>query len=164
MFGKKRNQSPLSAPRGRTTKDQVISVIKSALDSQDFKYKFDEENNVFVTSFMGDDLPIGTLLNVRDEVLHFAFFLNLKASPENYKEVVWELNIINKNLMFGTFYLDPDDGMISFDYGFPYSEVNMSQGFFLAFTHALLDTVDENDGKLKRIAEKSMRSIDNLYV
>ena len=159
MFGKKANKS--EAP---TDPEQVVSVIKNALDSQDFKYRYVDEAKLFVTSFMGDDLPIATNIRVLDGVIHFMLLLDLKTSPDNFSKVSWELNCINKQLMFGAFILDPDDGMISFEYGFPYVEADVSSAFILYFTKCMVDTVDAHDGDLKKIAETVKRDMDNMYL
>ncbi len=158
MFGRKEEK-----PKEPTSPEKVVSVIKTALDSKNFKYRYDEDEHVFITSFMGDDLPIGTTIRVLKGVIHYMCLLDLKASPDNYSKVAWELNCINKKLMFGAFVLDPDDGMISFEYGYPFVEADVSPEFILYFTKSMVDTVDEYDGSLKKLAEYSKRDIDAMY-
>ncbi|MGN1044532.1 MAG: YbjN domain-containing protein, partial [Candidatus Methanomethylophilaceae archaeon] len=100
-----------------------------------------------------DDLPISISISIDDISIRFICYLDLKAKEERYREVTWELNDINRHLIFGAFFLDPDDGMISFEYSYPYIEADVSQGFILGFMKMLANTVDRYDGDLKKLAE-----------
>lgn len=75
------------------------------MESIEFKYDYKSESNSFMTSFMGDDLPIFLKITVQDTAISFVSLLHLKTSEERYKDVAWELNQTNKTLTFGTFYL-----------------------------------------------------------
>ena len=158
MFGKKSTSVKL-------TKDSMYDLIKNAFETNGLKYNGLDDQKVIQTGFMGDDLPIALNIYVDDLAIRFVSMLNLKAEPENFSKVAWELNCINKKLKFGCFYLDPDDGFIMFEYGFPYAEADVSEGFILAFTKMVADTVDAHDGDLKKIAERTQRSSapDNMY-
>ena len=158
MFGKKKEEAESKSTL--TVKD-VTDIVRNALEDAKLKYNYISESNVFVTGFMGDDLPITANIGIRDGILRYVCHLDLKAQTENYKNVAWELNCINKNLMFGMFYLDPDDGMISFEYNFPYAEASLSEGFVLAFLQMAGKTVDKYDGDLKKLAETVKTSHDN---
>ena len=151
MFGKKKES-------GNMTEDQVFELIKKAYDSQSFKYEAVKERNLIRTAFMGDDLPIRLNVEVNDVTIRFISLLDFKSAPENFTKVAWELNCINKNLVFGAFYLDPDSGFVMFEYSFPYVEAKMTEEFVLAFTQMVGKTVDTYDGDLKKIAEKVPRS------
>jgi hypothetical protein len=144
-----------------TTKQEVIDAMTTGLESSELKYKFDQEKSLFTTSFMGDDLPIGVNILIDDVAAHFILFLDLKAAPENYKTVAWDLNCLNKKLVFGSFYLDPEDGMITLEYGFPYLEARVSPDFLISFVGLLVRTVDEHDGDLKQLAENTVK--DTMY-
>jgi hypothetical protein len=117
----------------------------------------------FATRFMGDDLPIDLNIIIDDLALHFIAHLDLRASPDNFNNVAWNLNCINKKMVFGAFYLDPDDGMISFEYGLPYVEADLSPKFLMSFIRIFVQIVDEHDGELKQIAEKVTRNNDTMY-
>ena len=161
MFGRKKDKSGLSV---RTTKRDMISKMRVALETAEFKYKYDEANSAFMTGFMGDDLPIATHIIVSDVSLQFVCLLDLSSKPENFSKVAWDLNCINKQLAFGAFCLDQEDGMISFEYGLPYVEADYSTEFILSFIKILVSTVDKYDGDLKKIAETTPRSeVDVMY-
>ncbi len=144
------------------TKDQIYNLIKSSYDSVDLKYGERKEDGVIITGFMGDDLPIRMNIFVNDITIRFVSLLDFKSAPDNFSKVAWELNCINKNLVFGAFYLDPDDGYVMFEEAFPYKEAQVSKDFILAFTGMIKETVDAYDGDLKKIAEKVPRSSDNI--
>lgn len=107
--------------------------------------------------FQGDDLPIPVGIMVDDTVIHFRAHLDLRANPKNFPTVLSEINSINKDLLYDSFSMDPEEGFIFFDYGFPYQEARASPGFFLSFLQMIVRTVDEHDGALKEIAEKTPR-------
>lgn len=136
-------------------KAELVKLIKEYFDKAEIKYDFEEKEgySTYVTGAMGDDLPILMLIHISDESLSFSCPLKLKAAPDNYQKVVWELNLINKNLIYGAFYLDPEDGFIVYEYGFPYTEARFTEEFFLGFIRMIYSTVDEHDGDLKKIAE-----------
>jgi len=154
MFGKRKEIGSIQ----KHDKTSVTNVVREALESIGFKYDYKCEINTFMTSFMGDDLPISLNIIVNDTTISFLSMLYLKTSEERYKDVAWELNQINKTLIFGAFYLDSDNGMIMFEYNFPYIETNISPGYVLAFMKMLGETVDEHDGNLKKLAESVPRS------
>ncbi len=139
-----------------TSKDDLIRTLKEAFKAANLQYKI--EDGIFSTGFMGDDLPIPMGIFIDDTVMCFRCPLALKAEEINYQKVVWELNAINSKLTYGAFSLDPESGYIAFEYGFPYGEAKVSPGFLLAFIKMVIKTVDENDGKLKAIAEQVSKS------
>ena len=141
-----------------TTKKDAISMIGKYLKDVEVEYEYNEEHSTFVMGTMGDDLPILTTLTVSDRVISFRCPLQLKAAPENYDKVVNALNDINFNLLMGAFYLDKNAGFILYEYGFPYNNSKLSEGFFLAILKMVIDTVDDHDGDLKGLAESVPRS------
>lgn len=142
-----------SNSRNHTDRGAMTRTVKMALDLAEYTYNHDRTYNVFRTVAMGNDLPILVNILIDETSVRFVCFLNLKSKESRYEDVCWELNEINRELMFGSFLLDPEDGMISFVYGFPYHETNVSSEFILAFMKMLVKTVDEYDGKLKKLAE-----------
>jgi hypothetical protein len=145
-----------------TPKEDVIKAMKEGLDANEFKYNYDPAKSLFITSFMGDDLPIAMNIYIDDMAIHFVCLLDLRAAPENYNTVAWNLNCINKKLVFGAFYLDPDDGMITFEYGFPFLEAKVSPEFLISFIAHFVKIVDEHDGDLKLLAEAATPR-DSMY-
>lgn len=155
LFGRK--------SKSRMTQVDALILIKNSLEAQKLEYKVDEKTRAFYTKFQGDDLPIAVSI-VTDEIsICFVMHLDLCATPDNYNNVAWSLNCINKKLCFGSFKLDPEDGTITFEYGLPFVESNYSIEFFVSLTKLLVNTVDEFDGELKKIAEKKPYGHDSMY-
>ncbi len=147
-----------------TTKEDAVRIIKETFDSMGVPYEFDPEKSAFAAGFKGDDLDIMVMVLVRDDILSFVCPLDLKAGPDNYQNVVWALNGINMGLVFGMFYLEPENGFIVFEYGFPYSQSRLPKDFFMSLLNKVLETVDARDGDLKKIAEKASRpDYDMMY-
>lgn len=158
LFGKRQESN------GLTTKKEITELVRISMDKAELKYTYDEEKGAFQTGFMGDDLPISVFIYFDDVTINFHCPLNLKATEQNYQNVVWELNAINSELKFGSFNLDAENGYIVFQYGFPYCESKVSPEFFISFLKLLVSTVDAHDGKLKEIAEKvSKDDYWNIY-
>lgn len=149
---------------GGSTQNQLFKTIKETLDEMEWSYDVDNSKYVIRTGMQGDDLSIPLLVIVENNTLVFLSPLNLEAKQENYKTVTWELNNINKGIKFGKFYLDGDNGRILYQFSFPYVEAAVSKKFFATFLKIVLETVDEHDGDLKKIAEKTSSSASNyLY-
>jgi len=160
MFGLKKEAEKIN----QMTATDVYSMVRTAFDKAELKYGVIPENKIVQTTFMGDDLPIKMNIIVDDMVIRFVCLLDFKANTENYKEVAWQLNCINKELVFGGFYLDPEDGFVMFEDAFPYKEAKVSEEFILAFSKLMGQTVDKYDGDLKKIAEKVQRpGSDAMY-
>ncbi len=158
LFSKNKKEIELTTP------DRVVNTIESSFQNANLKYKFDQNEKIFMVPFQGDDLPIPVMIHVNDSVLHFRAHLDLRASPSNYASVLTALNDINKDLLYGSFHMDPEEGHIFFDYGFPYQEARVSTEFFLSFLQMIVQTVDEHDGGLKEIAEKTSREeYESMY-
>ncbi len=159
LFDKIKKNNDLTKP------ETVINTIADSFGAAEIKYKFDQEQKIFMVPFQGDDLPIPVGIAVDDAVIHFRAHLDLRASPKNYDTVLAEINNINKDLLYGSFHMDPEEGYIFFDYGFPYQEAKVSQGFFLSFLQMIVKTVDDHDGALKEMAEKTSREeFESMYM
>ena len=102
MFGKKKDDAPAKpmAP------EDMYKLVKEGFEKEELTYREDEEHMIIHSIFMGDDLPIKMSIVVDNMILRFICFLDFKASPNNFSNVAWELNCINKTLTFGAFYLD----------------------------------------------------------
>jgi hypothetical protein len=158
LFSKEKTERFETNAQGGSTQAQLFKTIRATLDEMDWSYDADEPNYVIQTGMKGDDLAIPLIIIVENNTLVFLSPLNLTADPDNFKKVTWELNNINKGIKFGKFFLDPDKGRIYYQFSFPYIEAAVSKKFFATFLEIVLKTVDEHDGDLKKIAEKSTQS------
>lgn len=161
----KNDEIQTNEPEKVNNKETVTDTVQKAMDIAGFDYNYNKAKNVFMTVLKGDDLPISMNVVVDDSSIYFVSHLYLKAQEDRFRDVCWELNLINKQLVFGSFFLDPDDGMISLVYGFPYVEAKVSPEFILTFMKMLLETVDRFDGNLKKLAEsvKETPGNDAMY-
>ena len=134
---------------------EMVKLIKSTFEKAGWKYDLKSEDNVFLTSFMGDDLPIATMIAVQDLSTQFICNLDFIADPGNFKEVTWALNEINSTLSFGCFYLDTEEGHILFEYGLIHVDSDFEEGTLASVLKMVVSTVDKYDGDLQKIAKKS---------
>lgn len=146
MFGRKKTV-------GRSS-ESVYSDVTKALTSKGIKFnESDAEKNTVYTTFEGDDFPVKLAITVDDElpVLCFNSLLDFQAPPNSYKEILDGLNLINSNLHFGAFILDPENGRVVFRYHFLFAEYVPSKDMILALTKMVVDIVGENDGDIKKL-------------
>ncbi len=153
MFGIKKDNKKSVAD-----KDMIVNQIRKFLDEDEIHYGYDSSDKIFRAVFKGDDLPIRTLMKVTDVSVQFVCLLDLQADSKKFQDVCWRLNDINRKLSFGAFYLDPDDGFVSFEYGLIYADSNISSSTLRSTLGLVLETADQHDGELKKIAEPSERS------
>ena len=147
MFGKK--------SKGNKNKQaEMVRLLKSTFEKAGWKYDFKEDENIFLTSFMGDDLPIATMIVVREMSTQLICNLDFVAEPDRFKEVCWALNGINKTLSFGCFYLQDDEGHILFEYGLIHADSDFDESTLASVIKMVVSTVDKYDGDLQKIAKK----------
>jgi len=154
MFGKKSNK-PKTERDIKNNQAAMIKVIRSTFDRAGWKYNFKPEDNIFITSFMGDDLPIATMIVVQEMSVQFVCNLDFVAEPDRFKEVCWALNEINRTLSFGCFHLDDEEGHILFEYGLIYVDSSFDENAIASVIKMVVGTVDKHDGDLQKIAKKS---------
>jgi len=161
MLGfKKKETEPKSSGIGQK---EMYELFKSTFDTAKWSYTAHPEDYVIASQFMGDDLPIRILIRVNEGTFHIICLLDFVAEPNKFQEVCWNLNCINKNLIFGSFVLDPEEGRITFEYAMIFAESHLSQSFIASMIKMLVDTVDRYDGDLKKIATKSAPSSNPMF-
>ncbi len=154
MFGRKKKiTNPEEYIKGK--QDEMVRLVKSTFDKAKWEYSFKPENNLLISGFQGDDLPIHLAIAVNEISVHFICHLDFIAEPDKFKEVCWALNEINKGLSFGSFYLDPEDGQITFMYGMVFVESNYTEDTLAGIIKMIVETVDRHDGDLEKIAKKA---------
>ena len=144
-------------------KEMIVGLIKKFLDECDVHYGYDDSEKIFRAVFKGDDLPIRTLMKVTEVSVQFVCLLDMQANADKFRDVCWRLNDINRTLSFGAFYLDPDDGFVSFEYGLIYADSNISSSTLRSTLALVIETVDQHDGELKKIAEPSERNLNPMF-
>lgn len=158
MFGKKKKAGKMVMDR-----DSMFSLLLKTMDSAGWKYEVIKDHYIIQTGCMGDDLVIGILIQVREVSFHIKCMLDFVVEEARFSEVCWNLNNINKDLSFGAFYLNSDDGSVSFEYGMVFVETKMSMEFLTVLISMLTKVVDEHDGDLMKIATRSGSSSGPMY-
>ena len=143
--------------RRKSTKTSVYKTVIDSFKSQGFTFEQDDENCTVLITFSGDDLRIPMFIKVHDLHVGFVCYLPFKADESRYKDVAWRLNEINLPLSFGSFEIDPEDGVIQFGYGYIFSDANPSEELILSIISMIIQTVDEFDGELAKIANRMVR-------
>ena len=157
MFGKGRKGTGMD-------KNSMFALLRNSLNSAGAAIDVDPLNYQIFLHTKGDDLPINMVIEVKDASLHLICPLDFVAEEIKYYDVCWNLSIINKGLDFGAFYLNPEDGRISFEYGMIFLESNMSDRFVLSLITLVLKTVDKFDGDLMKLATKVDPPEGHIYV
>lgn len=141
MFGRKKD-----------TKEAIYKTLIDAFRSENYQYEKNDEKSLVLISFSGDDLPINMAISVNESHIGISCYLPFKAPEGAFKDVVWKLNEINQSLSFGAFSIDPSDGIIQFRYGYIFTDADPSRELILSIVSMIVQTVDEHDGALQKIA------------
>lgn len=143
---------------GKLNDEKAYKLLQEAFDSLDWNYKTIPEEMSLMSSFVGDDLEIGFHAMVEEGSIRMSSVFSFKVPAEKMKDFVWELNKINGCLRFGSFSLDPNSGLVTFDYTYIYNDAKPSKELLLAIIHMVVKTTDEHDGDLLRLIAPS-----NMY-
>ena len=143
--------------RKKSTCRSIYRTLINAFNAQKFTFEQDDENCTVLISFSGDNLRLPMFIRVHDLHIGFVCYLPFKADESRYKDVAWKLNEINLPLSFGAFGMDPEDGVIQFGYGYIFSEANPSEELILSIISMIIQTVDEFDEELAKIANRMVK-------
>ena len=93
----------------------IAATIKGFLDSNEYRYDFDEEKNVFSMSFTLDNDKVRVRIVYNEEKEWFAVFVYPSPSipVKQVDKIIPVLNNINFNILFGSIYVDPEDGELA---------------------------------------------------
>ena len=165
MFGRK-SSAGKQEKQIKNKQAEMLKLVKSTFDMAKWKYDFKPEDNVLLTSFMGDDLPIRMMVLVKELSVQFVCQLDFMAEPGKFKDVCCALNEINKTLSYGMFYLETDEdngGNLYYEYGLIYVDSNFDESTLASIIKMVVQTVDKHDGDLQKIATKgsSFKDLDN---
>ena len=136
---------------GKTTDEKAYKLLQETFDSNGWSYKTVEENMGILSSFKGDDLNIGFHAFVRQGAIRMSAILSFKVPEKDMKDFVWNLNKINSDLLFGNFTLNPDEGFVTFDYAYIFSEAKPSTELLESIIGMVINTTDRFDGKLHNL-------------
>lgn len=127
----------------------VFDIVKGYFDIKGYPYKADDENLILASSFGGDDMPIGMIINVNDKAKLLSFSARLMFEvPETAKAVMLdEFNNLNANINIGCFCLveqSPVFRMVHF-----YGGAKVTKDLVETLLGISLQITDMHDGMLK---------------
>ncbi len=127
----------------------VYDIVKGYFDSKGYPYQADDENLILASSFGGDDMPIGMIINVNDKAKLLSFSARLMFEvPETAKAVMLdEFNNLNANINIGCFCLveqSPVFRMVHF-----YGDAKVTKDLVETLLGISLQITDMHDGMLK---------------
>ena len=134
-------------------------VYRTLLDSlRELGVECEPEPDDMSVAFIvqGDDLEIGFHAKVLEGCVLLSAVLAVTVPPERQDEVLWRINALNADSMFGHFVLHPDEGMITFDHSYLFED--RPSGEHLQFlVYSMLKEVDDVDGELSGLLEEDDR-------
>lgn len=95
--------------------DLIPLTIQGYLDSNDYKYTYDSEKDLFLLGFTLDNTKIDMRILYNEQREWFTVIVFPKnAIPVNaIHKVLPVLNQINYDILFGNIYIDPEDGELA---------------------------------------------------
>ncbi|MDO5852737.1 MAG: YbjN domain-containing protein [Thermoplasmata archaeon] len=135
----------------KATEDSVYKTVKKTFDNNRWSYNADDRNHRLLTGFLGDDLRIKLSVEVTSLDIRFVTMFDYQVPKEKRTEFVLELNKINKDLAYGCFSLDPDDGSVFFAFTHIFEGGKPSDELIEQLVTLVVQTTDEHDGDLQKI-------------
>lgn len=95
--------------------DLIPLTIQGYLDSNDYKFDYDEEKDIFLLGFTLDNTKIDMRILYNEEREWFTVIVFPKNSipVSGIPKVLPVLNQINYDILFGNIYIDPQDGELA---------------------------------------------------
>ncbi len=142
---------------------EIFEAVCSYFDAKEYNYKRHDEDKVVTITTRGEDIPIDFIIKVREdhEVLSFISFMPFTVPEDKRTDTALVLNVINENLINGSFSIDLEDGKIRFrmSAGYMGSLIGQEVYDYMFMVSAL--TIDEYNDKLMMYA-KDMISLEQL--
>lgn len=142
---------------------EVYNTLTSMLDNIGWSYAKDEENFVIKSGVKGDDLPVEFIVIVKpkNEVVQFISHLPFNMPEDKRIDGAIAINVINWNLVDGSFDYNIADGSMVFRMTSSYRESILSEELFKYLVMVAAATVDGYNDKLFMLA-KGMVSIQQF--
>jgi hypothetical protein len=134
---------------------EVYDTLTSMLDNIGWSYSRDDENFVIKSGVKGDDLPVEFLVIVkpRNEVVQFISHLPFNMPEDKRIDGAIAINVINWNLVDGSFDYNVTDGSMVFRMTSSYRESYLGEELFKYMIMVASSTVDEYNDKLFMLAK-----------
>ena len=98
--------------------NEVIDVIREALDDRQIRYDYFSDQSVIRTGFQTNCLlkQANVQIDARDSGVNFYTISPVSVNKEYFKEMREYLSLVNLELPIGSFNINPANGMIFFKY------------------------------------------------
>ena len=146
------------AEANMTKAREVYYSIISMLDNINWSYDRDDEKLVIKSGVKGDDLPVEFLVvvNAKNEVVQFLSQLPFNAPEDKRIDMAIAVNVVNWNLVDGSFDYNISDGKIIFRMTSSYRDSYLSEELFKYLIMVASSTVDNYNDKFFMITKGMM--------
>ena len=138
---------------GKKKKDQsakdIMAIVESVFNKRQYEYKYEENENLIVSMFKGDDLPIGVVIAANDDnkVLSINCKLMFEIPESGRSAVIEKFNEINNELAVGSFVLSDGDPIFKMTH--MYNLFPLDDDLLEALLNIAIAITDHHDGPLK---------------
>ena len=144
MFGRK------EVSRKQPTPESLRKSMLKCLERKGLQYGIDGED---ITAKANDQF--GYLINIYDQHVDIMGILTgFKVSKAQRDQFIWKMNLINVNLSFGRFSVNPD-GIVFYSYGHVCMDSSPSVALFEAMLGLMEDLIMAEYPELKAMAERN---------
>ena len=130
------------------TNDQAFQTLCGACDASQWRYTASGRS---ISALFGSNTGAGIHLSVevKDGVMEFKTRSDYKAPMDKLAECAVAINVVNKNLNFGSMYVD-DMGMIWFRYSYIFFDACPTIGVIATIIKMAVETMDRYDDIILR--------------
>lgn len=122
------------------TNDQAFQALREACDASQWRYTV-SGRSIFALFGSKTGADIHLSVEVKDGVMEFRTRSDSKAPMDKHVECAVAVNVVNKNLSFGSMYMD-DAGMIWFRYSYIFFDACPSIGVIATIIKMAVETMD----------------------
>lgn len=122
----------------------IAMTIKDSLDSSDYHYDFEDERFEMGFTLDNDRVRVRIFYNEEKEWFSVVVYPSHAIPVSKVEKILPTLNNINKSLLFGTFFVDPEDGELTFRVSSSVDNRSINDTMVAVMLSTALNTVDEN--------------------
>lgn len=122
----------------------IAMTIKDSLDSSDYHYDFEDERFEMGFTLDNDRVRVRIFYNEEKEWFSIVVYPSHAIPVGKVDKILPTLNNINKKLLFGSFFVDPEDGELAFRMANSVDNRSVNDTMVTVLLSTALNTVDEN--------------------
>ncbi len=144
--------------------NKLIELIKEVFEENEWKYKFDEEDNTISFTFCGDDLDMDYIFSINADMEHILLYSILPVKIDASKIAEWAIavNHANNGLNRGTFEINAERETISYRMSQIYCDSIISKQVIYDMVHLSNLIVDHYNDKFFMLANGMINLKDFL--